>query len=63
MDPIHYKEATEFVEALHTDTYVLVPWPEVQELMDCSWFQEEAVLHPEESSAYFIPLHRIYEND
>jgi len=39
--------------------YVLVPWPESQEYMDREWFCEEAVLHPTESSAYFIPSERL----
>ena len=39
--------------------YVLVEWPESQDFMEEPWFQEEAVLHPELSAAYFIPEHRI----
>lgn len=40
--------------------YVLVRWPDVQDYMDYDWFVEEAVLHPEISSAYFIPINRIH---
>lgn len=31
--------------------------------MEESWFQQEAVLHPDLSSAYFIPEDRILNND
>lgn len=41
--------------------YVLVRWPDVQDYMDYDWFVEEAVLHPEISSAYFIPINRIHK--
>lgn len=40
------------------DAYVLVSWPESQEYMEEEWFDEEAVLHLDEASAYFIPLKR-----
>jgi hypothetical protein len=39
--------------------YILIEWPFSQELMDESWFSEEAILHPESSSAYFVPLKRV----
>lgn len=39
--------------------YVLVEWPEVQELMEEEWFWEEAILCVDTSSAYFIPINRI----
>ena len=45
---LEYNEEAVFFE--------LVPWPEVQEYMEHSWFRDEAVLHPNESSAYFIPI-------
>ena len=41
-----------------SESYVIVPWPESQELMEQPWFQEEAVLDVEckfGSSAYFVP--------
>ena len=46
------------------ETYILVPFPEVQEFMDEDWFDEEAILAlgAEESvgsGAYFIPASRI----
>ncbi len=37
--------------------YVLVPWPESQEYMEESWFEEEAILG--EESSYFIPVERL----
>ena len=43
--------------------YVLVTWPESQELMEEEWFEEEAVLEVEGKfggSAYFIPKDRLY---
>jgi hypothetical protein len=43
--------------------YVLVMWPDSQEFMEEEWFDEEAVLHPDESSAYFIPKERLEEYD
>jgi hypothetical protein len=42
----------------YTD-YVRVDWPEVQELMDEPWFQEEAILDNRDnapSSSYLIPV-------
>ena len=36
--------------------YVLVHWPESQDLMDYDWFENEAILG--ESSSYFIPYER-----
>ena len=36
--------------------YELVLWPESQAYMEADWFQDEAVLHPDLSSAYFIPV-------
>jgi hypothetical protein len=47
--------------------YVLVIWPEVQELMEFEWFREECILYQafdeqkHLSSAYFVPLKRIIE--
>ena len=45
------------------DAYVIVQWPEVQDLMEEKWFNEEAILETEGkfgSSAYFIPLKRLF---
>jgi hypothetical protein len=61
------KESSECVNSLLklTDTaYILVKWPESQELMEEEWFDEEAIFcgGSEEktgSSAYFIPLKRL----
>ena len=39
--------------------YVLVHWPESQDYMEEDWFEEEAILKLNESSAYFIPIKRI----
>ena len=44
------------------DGYTIVQWPDVQELMDEEWFEEEAVLDIEGNfgdSAYFIPIKRL----
>lgn len=47
------------------DLYVLVPWPESQELMERKWFNECILAtptdnHPEVgSSAYFVPVNRM----
>ncbi|MGV8961955.1 MAG: hypothetical protein ACOH2V_01060 [Candidatus Saccharimonadaceae bacterium] len=41
------------------DKYILVFWPEVQDLMEEEWFRYEAILNPDEDSAYFIPESRI----
>ena len=47
--------------------YVLVLWPEVQELMEYDWFRKECILYnafdDQEylSSAYFVPYTRILE--
>jgi hypothetical protein len=45
------------------NNYVLVEWPWVQDLMEESWFANEAILNHEISSAYFIPEERIMNND
>jgi hypothetical protein len=39
--------------------YVLVEWPEVQELMTLNWFKKEAKLS--DNSSYFIPIKRYKE--
>jgi len=49
---------------LTEDAYTLVRWPESQDLMEESWFRDEAILaigSEEEtgSSAYFIPIKRL----
>ena len=54
-------EKFEKIMELIRQSYVLVRWPESQELMDEPWFQEEAILltGSEEQtgpSAYFIPI-------
>lgn len=41
--------------------YVLVFWPDSQEFMEEDWFDEEAILHIDEPSAYFIPKERFEE--
>lgn len=46
------------------ESYVLVQWPESQELMEAEWFAEEAILalgseDKTGSSAYFIPINRL----
>lgn len=47
---------------LAEQAYVLVKWPDSQELMDKDWFDDEAILDVNGtfgSSAYFIPLNRL----
>lgn len=44
--------------------YILVQWPESQDLMEEEWFDEEAILalgseDKTGSSAYFVPIKRI----
>jgi len=44
------------------DSYIVIIWPDVQELMEEDWFDEEAILDNSGkfgSSAYFVPLKRI----
>jgi len=49
------------------NTYVLIFWPYVQELMGYDWFCAECILYmafdgqPPHDSAYFVPLERIKE--
>ncbi len=40
-----------------TDSYILIHWPDVQDYMEDTWFDEEAISHDENS--YFIPVQRI----
>jgi len=42
-----------------TDAFLLVEWPESQEYMEEEWF-DEAVLHPDLPSAYFIPAKYLF---
>jgi len=44
------------------NSYILVEWPEVQDLMEESWFNDEAILNVWMPSAYFIPENRIINN-
>ena len=46
--------------------YILVEWPESQELMEEEWFDREAILCNEAfcgGSAYFIPESRVINNE
>jgi hypothetical protein len=42
--------------------YILVEWPETQDLMEQPWFINEAILNYEMGSAFFIPENRIINN-
>lgn len=47
---------------LINEAYVLIGWPEVQDLMEEDWFQEEAILDNSEdadSSTYLIPISKV----
>lgn len=54
-------EAKEMLLSIMDSSYTLVLWPDSQDLMDKEWFQEEAILNIDESSAYFIPTWRLHE--
>jgi len=43
------------------EKYILIEWPEVQAYMEEDWFEKEAILSSE-SSAFFIPEKRYYED-
>lgn len=48
---------------MNNDVYILVSWPESQELMEKEWFNE-CILG--DNSSYFVPENRmieLYEND
>ena len=50
------------LELIRSTSYIVITWPEVQELMEEDWFNEEAILDSSGkfgSSAYFVPLKRI----
>jgi hypothetical protein len=60
------KTSPETITLLNTigDSYVLVQWPESQELMEEDWFDEEAIFcggseDKTGSSAYFVPIKRL----
>lgn len=55
------EEAKEMLLSIMEDSYTLVHWPDSQDLMDEEWFEEEAILNTDESSAYFVPTYRLYE--
>lgn len=42
------------------DSYIRVDWPEVQELMEEDWFEDEAVLDINKSQSYLIPINRLF---
>lgn len=47
---------------LINEAYVPIGWPEVQNLMEEDWFQEEAILDNSEdadSSTYLIPISKV----
>lgn len=49
---------------MENDTYVLIQWPESQELMDEEWFDDETSLadfFKFGSAAYFVPTQRWIE--
>jgi hypothetical protein len=54
-------------ETSEDDLYVLVRWPQVQELMEHNWFRSECLLYnPFDEqvyldSAYFVPAIRLAE--
>ena len=48
---------------MNKNIYVLVEWPESQLLMEEEWFREEAVLHLDLSSAYFVPRFRLFNSE
>lgn len=57
-------EKIERIIELVREGYILVTWPESQELMDEPWFEEEAIFvsGSEEkigSSAYYVPIKRM----
>lgn len=48
--------------------FCLISWPESQDYMEKSWFKDEAIFcggseDQTGSSAYFIPIKRLIEND
>lgn len=49
---------------MEKDTYVVVQWPDIQELMDENWFEECILINDEQglerygSSAYFVPIEK-----
>lgn len=46
--------------SISVDSYVVVEWPEIQELMEEEWFSEEAILNwGGSASSYFIPIKRL----
>ena len=56
------QEVTDFLNLIQEGVYTRIDWPEVQELMDEPWFQEDAILdtYGEQASTYFIPLGRLF---
>lgn len=64
-NPEHLEENTTGRNVIDS-LFVVVQWPDVQELMEESWFREEAILINDEkgldkfgSSAYFVPVIRL----
>jgi len=62
-EDINQKDTPEVFSLLSNirESYVLVLWPESQDLMEEDWFEDEAVLDVdnEVGSSYFVPLHRV----
>lgn len=57
------KIVNKFLDTVY-ESYILVQWPDSQELMEAEWFAEEAILalgseDKTGNSAYFIPINRL----
>jgi hypothetical protein len=61
--PTEAKGIENLLNSLNNDVYILVRWPKSQELMEEDWFEEEAVLNIDASSAYFVPLYRVFKDE
>lgn len=68
-DIIELQMAPEVIDDM-LDEYEIVQWPEIQDLMDYTWFREECLLLNSEeqleefgSSAYLVPKERLMELD
>ena len=59
----HLDNATRLLpDYFESDYYVKVTWPDIQDLMQEEWFNEEAILDVNSSSDYFVPLARLTDN-
>ncbi len=58
--PEEHQLATKLLDLI-PNAYILVKWPESQNLMELEWFREESIPNIDASGEYLIPIARAME--